>query len=188
MPDMASEADFSEQRIDGETVHDAGFMRMVRDRVRLHNGREAVRYVVRHCGAAAVVPQFDDGSLLLVHQFRYALGCHTLEIPAGKIDADAGALATARRELREETGYAADDWRQIMRCHSSTGFTDEMLTVFHASGLRRQGPPEPDEHEHMQVVRIGLDEAWKLGQSGQITETRTLYALLWLRCRSHGLV
>ena len=184
---MAGEPDFTEQRIEGETVCDAGFMRMIRDRVRLHNGKETVRYVVRHCGAAAVVAQFEDDSLLLVRQFRYAVGRHTLEIPAGKIDAGSDPLATARRELREETGYAADDWRQIMHCHSSTGFTDEVLTVFHASGLRLAGSPAPDEHEHLQVVRIGLEEAWKLKQQGEITEARTLYALLWLRARGDEL-
>ncbi|MCY4325372.1 MAG: NUDIX hydrolase [Betaproteobacteria bacterium] len=181
---MAGDLDFTEQRIDGETVCDAGFMRMVRDRVRMHNGKEATRYVLRHCGAAAVLARFEDDSLLLVRQFRYALGRHTLEIPAGKIDAGDEPLATAQRELREETGYVADDWQQIMHCHSSTGFTDETLTVFDACGLRLEGPPAPDEHEHLQVVRISLADAWKLKQAGEITEARTLYALLWLRCRS----
>ena len=70
-----------------------------------------------------------------------------------------------------------------MHCHSSTGFTDETLTVFHASGLQLAGSPAPDEHEHLQVVRIGLEEAWSLKRQGEITEARTLYALLWLRCR-----
>ncbi len=185
---MASGQDFTEHKIEGETVYDAGFMRMERDRVRLHDGTEAERHVVRHCGAAAVLPQFEDGSVLLVRQFRYALGAHTLEIPAGKIDGSDEPLATAQRELLEETGYAAEHWKGIGHFHSSTGFTDELLTVFHASGLRMAGAPRPEEGEHVESVRLPLEDVWQLKLNGEITEARTQYALLWLRCSSCGLI
>lgn len=148
----------------------------------LPDGSEATRVAVRHPGAATVLPLFEEKSLLLVRQYRYALGCHTLELPAGKIDAGEQPLETAKRELVEETGHSASRWRQISRMHSSTGFTDEVLAVFLATGLEG-GRPSPDDGEFVRAERLAVREAFDLQDAGKITEARTQYALMWLRWR-----
>ena len=176
--------DFTERRIDGEVIHDAGFMRLERDRVLTPSGNEAERHVVRHVGAVAVAAITPDERIVLVHQYRYAPGIHTIEIPAGKLDKSGEeALKCAQRELREETGYVSDDWSKMFETLSSTGFTDELLRVFLALDARRVGDPEPESDEHVKPLPMKLSEAYRLVGEGKVTECRTQLSLLWLKDR-----
>ncbi len=175
--------DFTENRISGELIHDGGFIRLEKDLVRMPSGTISSRYVVRHCGAVAIIPIFTNGDILLVHQYRYSLGKHILEIPAGKLEKDEEPLTCAIRELREETGYIAKRWEALIDTHSSVGFTDEKLTIFLADEISFASQPDTDEDENVQVVRLSLEDAIKKLAQGQITENRTQLALLWLRLR-----
>ena len=108
------------------------------------------REVVRHPGAVAVVPVADDGTVTVVRQFRPALGRSVLEIPAGTCDVDGEPLEeTARRELAEEAGLDAASIRRLAAVHNSPGFTDQLTTIFLATGLT----PCPTE-------RSGVEERW----------------------------
>ena len=179
--------DFTENRISGELVYDGGFIRVEKDRVQMPNGASASRCVVRHCGAVAIIPVFANGDILLVHQYRYALGRHILEIPAGKLERDEAPLDCAKRELSEETGYMAKHWGKWLDTHSSVGFTDEKLDVFLASDISFGGQQQGDEDEYTHAVRLTLEDALARLAEGQITENRTQLALLWLRLRQAGI-
>jgi len=104
-----------------ELVFDGAMLKVRRDRVRLPDGGEAIREYVVHPGAVLIVPILPDGRLVLERQFRYPVGQVMLEFPAGKIDPQEIALATAKRELREEAGYVADTWQPIGIVHPEIG-------------------------------------------------------------------
>jgi 8-oxo-dGTP pyrophosphatase MutT (NUDIX family) len=108
--------------------------------------------IARTPDAVAIVAVDADGRFVLVRQRRPAAGAALLEIPAGLIDEGEEPLATAKRELREETGLQGGSWRELASFWSSPGFVDERVTVFAADGLD-EGEPEPDDGEELEVVR-----------------------------------
>lgn len=174
--------DFTERQLATEVVHDAGFIRLERDRIETSSGVKSERYVVRHVGAVAVAALTADGKIVLVHQYRYAVGRHMLEIPAGKLDRqDESAMVCAKRELKEETGYVSDQWRWMLDTHSSTGFTDEKLSVFLALNATQAGKPTPDQDENVKPVAMEVSEVYRLVCQGKVTENRTQLAILWLK-------
>ena len=129
------DAHLTEMKVDSEAVFDGKLLHVRRDTVRLPDGSLATREFVVHPGAALVVPVLPDGSLVAVRQFRYPVGQVFLEFPAGKIDPRETALATARRELAEEAGYAAASFTPLGRIHSVVGYSDEAIDFFVAEGL-----------------------------------------------------
>lgn len=181
------EPDFTERRLRGEVIHDGGFIRLEKDEVALPDGAAASRYVVRHCGAVAVAALTPAAGIVLVRQYRYPVGRHMLELPAGKLEAGEEPLACAQRELLEETGYGAARWEWICDSHSSVGFTDEKLAIFVARGAERRQEPAPDACEFVQPVVLGFDEALAKVSGGEITECKTQLVLMWLaRERARG--
>ena len=107
----------AEDRLSGEAVYDGVLLKIHRDQVVCADGHQAIREYTLHPGATAVMPMFDDGSLLMERQWRYPLNRSFLEFPAGKLEAGEDVLASARRELREETGYAASQWAYLGSMH-----------------------------------------------------------------------
>lgn len=179
--------DYTETRMDGEVIHDGGFLRLERDTVLTPDGKSTCRYVVRHCGAVAVIPLFANGDLLLVHQYRYPVGQHCLEIPAGKLDGKEETLACAKRELLEETGHEAQSWEKICSTFTSVGFTDEKIHMYVAHGITRGGFACPDQDEFVHPVRLSLAELRDRFAAGQVLEARTQIACLWLTLREGGM-
>ncbi len=153
--------------------------RMVRARFRAPDGTEFERDVIEHPGAVGVLPLHDDGTVTLVRQYRAALGRDLLEVPAGLRDVEGEDDATtARRELVEEAGLAADRVELLATFHNSPGFSDESVAVYLATGLRevdddRQGV----EEQAMTVERISLAEALDLVEAGEITDAKTVIGL-----------
>jgi ADP-ribose pyrophosphatase len=174
-----------EVRIDGEVVYDGRILRLEVDRVRLPSGREVVREVVRHRGAAVVVPVDRDGSLLLVRQFRYPTGEALLELPAGKLDGGEGAVACAGRELVEETGMAAGELVELGWFYTTPGFSDERIGVVLARDLTAVEGAELDPDEVESVVRLRLEEIFEQAADGRIRDAKTLAALLLARTRGY---
>ncbi len=149
------------------------------DRVLLPSGKEGMREFVRHQGAVVIVPLLDNGELLLERQFRYPLARVFLEFPAGKIDPGEAIEATARRELLEETGFVANEWRHLGVLHPCIGYSDERIEIFLARGLIRQSEQNLDHGEFLEVLSLPLEEALSAVRSGEITDGKTIAALFW---------
>lgn len=168
-----------EQRLASEQVFDGVLLDVRRDRVRLPNGGESVREYIVHPGAVVVIGVLDDGRLLFENQFRYPLGRDFLELPAGKIDAGEAIETTARRELLEETGYEAGEWRHLGVMHPCIGYSDERIEIFLARALRKVAEPSLDHNEFLDVLSLSLDEAVAAIRDGRITDAKTITALFW---------
>ena len=170
----------TEHTLDSEQLLEGGFLRVYRDRVRLPDGSEARREYIAHPGAVAVLPLTEAGELVLVRQYRYPVRQTFLEIPAGKIDAGEAWLATAQRELLEETGYVASDWEYIGVMHPCIGYSDEKIEIFTARGLHLAGARQLDHNEFLEVVELAPAAAKAAVWNGQITDAKTVTALFWL--------
>lgn len=165
--------------IESTSLTQARFLRLKHDRVRLPSGAESVREYVVHPGASLVIPQLEDGRLVLERQFRYPLGQVFIELPAGKIDAGETPLAAARRELQEETGYRASEWLYLTAQHPCIGYSDEIIHVYLARGLQA-GQHHPDPDEKLQIFTASLEQCLLMVQRGVITDGKTIIALFWL--------
>ena len=171
--------DLTEHRVSTERVYDGSLLKVFRDAVRLPDGSEGVREYIRHPGAVAIVPLFDDGRVLLERQFRYPHGREFLEIPAGKIDPGEAHLDTAKRELREETGYEAGEWTRLGVLHPAIAYTDEAIEIFVAKKLTLRGR-RLDAGEFLETQIMKFEEAVNMIRDGRITDAKTVAALLLL--------
>ena len=177
--------DFTEERLSSNCVYRGGFLNVFADRVRLPDGAIATREYVHHPGAAIILPFLDENTIVLEHQFRYPVGRHFIELPAGKIDAGEAPLATAQRELREECGYAATDWRHLTTTFPCIGYSDERIEMFVARGLQSVGHAR-DPGEFLEVLTVELAEALAWVRAGRITDVKTMLGLLWAEKISAG--
>lgn len=168
-----------EEQLDSTQVFRGRLLDVRLDRVRLPDGEECQREYVRHQGAVVVIAQLDDGQLLLVRQHRYPLHRSILELPAGKIDPGEAILDTATRELLEETGYRASDWRYLGVMHPCVGYSDERIEIFLACGVRREADQNLDSGEFMDVLSVSLEDALAAVKSGEITDAKTITGLFW---------
>ena len=148
-----------------------------------HSGREpggvsVVREVVHHPGSAVILPLLEDGRIVLIRQFRLAAGRFLWELPAGGLDRGETALAAARRELAEETGYRASSWRKLIEFFPSPGILDERMTLFLARKIR-SGKASPESDERIRLQSFGPDQWQAMIRSGRITDAKTLVGLLY---------
>ena len=171
-------SDFSEKPISSTTVYTGRLLTVKEDVVELPDGGSAVREYIEHPGAVVIIPLIDDDTLLLEHQYRYPVRSHFLELPAGKIEADEPAEQTARRELLEETGYVARDWRFLTTLHPCVGYSDERIELFLARGLTFQGHPGEDD-EFIETVTLSIDDALEKIVAREITELKTMLGVFW---------
>lgn len=168
-----------EEQLESTQVFRGKLLDLRRDRVRLPNGQECLREYVRHQGAVAVIAQLADGQLLFVRQYRYPLRRSFLELPAGKIDPGEEILTTGSRELLEETGYRAAEWRHLGVMHPCVGYSDERIELFLARGLHREADPTPDSGEFLDLLSLPLADALSAVRSGAITDAKTITGLFW---------
>jgi len=177
---MAGDDTLREDRIGGEVVYDGKIVHLEVDRVRLPNGHETVREVVRHQGAVVMLALDEGERVHLVRQYRYPVGRVLMELPAGKLDPGEEPLLCAKRELAEETGYSAGNWRRLGSILTTPGFTDEVIHVYLATELEMAEGASPDEDEFLEAVQLPLGEVEELIRSGQIVDAKTMAAiLLW---------
>lgn len=176
---LEENAPLQERGLTQESVFRGEIFKVRVDAVALPDGSVTQREIVEHPGAIAVLPLTADGKVVLVRQFRYAIGGVTLEIPAGKLDRPGEPpLAAAQRELAEETGYRAESWRYLGLLHPTPGFATEKLHLFLATGLV-SGPPSLEADEFIDVVELPVAEAVEAVFKGAITDAKTMTALLW---------
>ena len=156
------------------------FLHVVRETVRLPDGAQASREFVLHPGAVAVVPLLDDGRIVLERQYRHATGQVMIEIPAGKLDAGEGALACGQRELLEETGYVAHEWAYAFTMYPTVAYSDEAIQIWFARGLQLQ-QARLDAGEFLEVISATPEEFLGWCRDGQVRDSKTLAAALWVQ-------
>jgi ADP-ribose pyrophosphatase len=146
------------------------------DTVTLPNGATIDLETIRHPGAAAVVPVKDDGTVVLIRQFRHAAGGFIYEIPAGKLHPGEDPLCCAARELEEEVGYRASSFELLSSIFTAPGFADEVIHVYKATGLAK-GRQRLDPDEVLDIIEMPLSEAVKKIEDGTIRDAKTIIGL-----------
>lgn len=143
-------------------------------------GRKAHREVVLHPGASAILPVTDEGEVLFVRQYRYAVEQPLLEIPAGKLDPGEDPDTCAARELTEETGYTTEHLQKLGYVYTTPGFCNETIHLYLADHLVA-GKQHLDPDEYLDVIRIPLEEVWQRIAKGEICDAKTLAAFAMAR-------
>lgn len=172
-----------------QLLHSGAVVDLVQIQVEGPGAVRMTRDVVRHPGAVAVVAIDDEDRVVLVRQYRAALDDEVDELPAGKLDADGETPATtARRELREETGLVAERWSTLVSYFTAPGFTDEVLHLFLAEGLRQEeAEADGPEEEAMVVHRVPLGDCLARVRSGGIRDAKTIIGVLLASSLRSGL-
>ena len=170
-------------KIDGVRVWQHLFLDAHLDRVRYPDGSEGEQGLIHHPGASAVGPFLSeiggkDPQVLLLKQYRYAVGETLWEIPAGRLEPAEAPLACAHRELKEETGCTAAKMELLTSMWTTPGFTNEKIHIFLATELTR-GSANRESDEFIEVVPTALTEALRMIESGQITDGKTIIGLLF---------
>lgn len=168
--------DLSEQQLSSEQLLDGNLLKVYRDEVRQPDGSSGVREWIDHPGASAVVPVFEDGSTILLRQFRYAAGKTFLEVPAGKIDGEEDPTDVAARELEEETGWRADRFTRLGALQPAIGYSNEVIYFYLAEDLS-QGEQDLEDGEFVEPVTMGLVEAVEKARDAEILDMKSYVAL-----------
>ena len=169
--------------LDAETLYEGRVITLARETVAMPGGGDSVREIVHHPGAVAVVALDDDGNVVLLRQYRHAVGGYLWELPAGLRDADGEPpLETAKRELAEEVELAAERWSLLTTSFSTPGFCDEMVLIYLAEGLSAVERPDGFTVEHeeldMRVERVPLADAVQRVFDGGIRNAAAVIGLL----------
>lgn len=163
--------------IRSETLLQGRAFRIRRDHLKTPDGRETKLDIIEHGGSVILVPLDENGNLLFVRQYRHAAGMDLLELPAGTLEAGEDPAVCAARELREETGFAADNIQKIGDFYLAPGYSTEFMHVYLAQALRHD-PLEADADEFLSVEKIPVAEAFQMAEKGDMPDAKSLAALL----------
>jgi ADP-ribose pyrophosphatase len=168
--------------ISSEVVYTGPLFRILHDKLIEPGGRDSERDVIRHNGSVVILAidtskSKKDPYIVIEWQYRHAANQFLWELPAGKLDPDEDALAGAKRELAEETGYAAKKWKPLVEYYASPGFLGESMKVFLAEGLVA-GDAHPEDDEQIEFRLVRLSELLKMIDKGAILDGKTLASVL----------
>lgn len=167
---------FEEKTLDRTPVFKGKIIEVEVQDVLLPDGNKSKREIVHHPGAVAVIAFTPEDKLILVKQYRKALGKNIAEIPAGKLEKGEDPLLCAKRELEEETGVKAKQWTELNSFYTSPGFANEIVHVFLAEELY-EGNENTDDDEFVERIDVTLDEAEKMVNNLDIHDAKTIYAV-----------
>jgi ADP-ribose pyrophosphatase len=170
---------FHEEVLSSTVLYSGRAVRLRFDKVRLPNGRETSRDIIEHPGSVGILPLLTGSRILLIRQYRHAVGQTIWEIPAGTMEQGEAPIECARRELEEETGYRARNLRLFFECYIAPGYSAELMRVFLAKGLK---PTERrlDEDEIISVEPVPSESVLQMIESGRIRDAKTIAALSYL--------
>jgi ADP-ribose pyrophosphatase len=161
-------------------IHRGKVFRLTQETVTLPNRLTIELDVIRHPGAAAIVPLLDDSTVILIHQYRHAVGGAIWEIPAGTLSPGEEPLECAKRELREETGYDPGALRKLGEIVPVPAYSDERIHLFVATGLQEAGQ-RLEEDELLEVQALPLAETLAMVDRGEIVDAKTIVGLFMAR-------
>ena len=182
---MSKPADLTEHETGSETVYQGKLLRVKCDTVRLPDDKAATREYIEHNGAVMIIPVLESGELVMERQYRYVMRRHCIEFPAGKIDPGEEPLATARRELLEETGYVAAEWIYLTTINPTVAYSTERIVVYLARGLEQRGG-KLDEGEFLEVLKLTPAALLELVRTCEISDVKTVMGALWLEKLQRG--
>lgn len=167
------------KRLGRTLIHNGKIIDYYQDAIKLPNGNETIYDFIKHKGAAAMMAVREDGKLLMVRQWRNAIEKYTLEIPAGGLNSvEEPTREAAIRELKEETGYIAENVRFLFRIHTTVAFCNEGIDIYLATGLKRHGEQHLDEDEFVDVGAYSLEELVQMIYDGKIEDSKTICAIM----------
>lgn len=173
--------------VSSKVVYRAPVFQVTSDEVVEPSGVKARRDIIRHPGSVVILAldeRKSKPSVLLIKQYRYAANQELWELPAGRIDEGEDALAAAKRELAEETGYSASEWKPALYYYASPGFLDETMSIFAARDLHKgKASPEEDEVITCKLVPLGKAVQWVM--SGKIHDGKAIAGVLWAAQKFH---
>ncbi len=171
-------ANMRETTVSSEDIFHGKILHVKKDIIRLPDGSESFREIIRHIGAVCVIPVTENNEVIVERQYRYPIDRVILEIPAGKLDApDEDRLSAIQRELREETGYNADEWINLGGLFCAPAYSDEYITMYLAKGLHR-GERHLDEGEFLDVSLVPLADLVQAVMDGEIPDAKTQICIL----------
>ena len=167
------------ERLGGESLLETPYFNLRSDRLRLPDGSvKDPYYVLERPDAAIIFPVTPEGEVVLVRQYRPPLERLELGLPAGLVEPGEEPEVAARRELSEETGYSGGEWEPLGSVASSPSLKDNWAYLYLARGVRETAPPDPDEHETIEVVRVPLEEIRDLVGAGEIVSSSGVAAAM----------
>ena len=176
---MAESGNGAWERLTSETLLETRYFNLRSDRLRLPDGSvKDPYYVLERPDAAIIFPITPEGEVVLVRQYRPPLDRLELGLPAGLVEDGEEPEAAARRELSEETGFGGGEWEPLGSLASSPSLKDNWAHLFLARGVRETAPPDPDEHETIEVVRVPLGKIAGLIQEGEIVSSSGVAAAM----------
>ncbi|MBM7549688.1 NUDIX hydrolase [Peptoniphilus gorbachii] len=167
-----------ERTMKSTKIFDGKVLQLRVDTVEMEGQKYTKREIVERQPAVGIVALTEDDEIILIKQYRKAIDKEIYEIPAGMVDFGEEPQKAALRELKEETGYDAEKSEYLLETYSSPGFTNEKLFIFHAEGLTA-GNQNLDEFEHLSVEKLKFDEALKLVNLGEITDSKSVAGILY---------
>lgn len=167
-----------ETELDDELIYDGHIVHLHVKTVKLPSGHYAKREVIRHAGAVAVVPLLPDGRVMLIRQYRHAVGKTLLEIPAGTLEPNEDPNLAAIRELREEIGHSAKQLVHIGGIYVAPGYSTEFIHIYIATDLVHD-PLQADADEIIEIEPMLLSDALEAIQRGDIQDAKSIVGLLW---------
>ncbi|AFY55986.1 NTP pyrophosphohydrolase [Rivularia sp. PCC 7116] len=152
------------------------------NRLRLPNKSEGDWECIRHPGGALAVPVTPEGKLILLRQYRFAVGGRLLEFPAGTVEEGESPFQTIQREIQEETGYRARKWQKLGNFFLAPGYSDEIIYAYLAEDLEKlEVPPNLDEDEDIEVLFFTPAELEKAILEGDAVDSKTISSLILAR-------
>lgn len=172
-----ADAKLREKKLTSKKVFDGKLLHVYSDEAELPDQTTSTREWIKHPGASAVVPVFEDGSIMLLQQFRYPPKKTFIEVPAGKIDPGEDQRTTAERELYEESGIKCERIEEVGSFYPAIGYADEIIYVYAAWGLTEEAQ-SADDDEFLLKYRVPFSKALEMIKTGSITDGKTICSLV----------